>query len=72
MTAATVSDKVNLGWTVRYTLRFDDDVEVEWGVTLDTDERAYALDVGQRIWLYVKPGAMMAFDQHEVESTPLV
>lgn len=28
VTGATVSERANLGWTVRYSLRFDDDVEV--------------------------------------------
>lgn len=28
VTGATVAERANLGWTVRYTLRFDDDVEV--------------------------------------------
>jgi hypothetical protein len=28
VTPATVTDVVNLGWTVKYVLRFDDDVEV--------------------------------------------
>jgi hypothetical protein len=28
VTPATVSEVINMGWTVKYVLRFDDDVEV--------------------------------------------
>lgn len=45
---------------------------MEWTVTREQAEASYALEVGQRIWLYVRPEAMMAFDQQEVESTPLL
>jgi hypothetical protein len=30
------------------------------------------LDAGQRIYLYVKPSAMMAYDEQQIESAPLV
>lgn len=58
--------------TRRYVLQFDDDIEVEWSVNREQADGPFALDVGQRIWLYVRPEAMMAFDQEEVESTPIV
>lgn len=31
VTPATVTDVINMGWTVKYVLRFDDDVEVRQG-----------------------------------------
>jgi hypothetical protein len=30
------------------------------------------MDAGQRIYLYVKPSAMMAYDDQQIESAPLV
>lgn len=31
MTPATVTEVLNMGWTVKYVLKFDDDVEVRRG-----------------------------------------
>ena len=72
VTGATVSDKTNLGWTVRYALKFDDDVEVDYSVTRDQAVGPLGLDVGQRIYLYVKPAAMMGFDPDDIDSAPLL
>eukprot|EP00775_Hariotina_reticulata_P001496 gene1496-1835_t len=72
VTPATVSDKFNMGWTVKYGLKFDDEVEVEYEVTRAQADGPVKLDVGQRIYLSVKPSAMMAYNDHEVESTPIV
>jgi sulfate transport system ATP-binding protein len=70
---ATVSEVANLGWVVRYTLRFDDDVEVEYPVGLAAGAvPALQLDVGQRVYVRVRPEAMMAFSPEEIESTPVV
>jgi sulfate transport system ATP-binding protein len=71
-TGATVSERANLGWTVRYTLRFDDDVEVEYSVTRQEADGPLGLDVGQRIFLYVRPEAMMGFEPEDVDSAPVV
>jgi hypothetical protein len=62
VTGATVSDRHNLGWTVRYTLRFDDDVEVEYSVSREQADGRLGLDVGQRVYVYVRPDAMMGFE----------
>lgn len=72
VTGATVSEKANLGWTVRYTLQFDDDVEVEYTVTREQADGPLGLDIGQRIYLYVKPEAMMGFEPEDIDSAPVL
>jgi sulfate transport system ATP-binding protein len=72
VTGATVSERANLGWTVRYTLRFDDDVEVEYSVTREQADGRLGLDIGQRIYLYVKPEAMMGFEPEDIDSAPIL
>jgi sulfate/thiosulfate transport system ATP-binding protein len=85
LTPATVAERASLGWAVRYVLRFDDDVEVEYETTLAAEAAADAagetvssgvlagrLDVGQRVYVHVPPGGMMAFDPAEVDSAPVV
>jgi sulfate transport system ATP-binding protein len=72
VTPATVTEKFNLGWVVKYVLRFDDDVAVELGVSRKEADGPLKLDVGQRIYLYVPPGNMMGFEPAEVDSAPLV
>jgi len=71
VTPATVSEKFNLGWTVKYVLRFDDDAEVEYSVTRQEADGPLKLDVGQRIYLYVKPSAMLGFEPEEIDSAPI-
>ncbi|KAG2502059.1 hypothetical protein HYH03_000553 [Edaphochlamys debaryana] len=70
--AATVADKANLGWVIKYTLRFDDDVECELQLTRQQDEREYNLVVGSRVYVYVSRRAMLGFDPSDVDSTPVV
>lgn len=70
--AADVMDRLNLGWTIKYVLRFDDDTEVEVGVSRDQDETRFNLDVGSRVYVHVSPEAMMGFNQEEIDSMPLV
>ncbi|PNH04887.1 Sulfate/thiosulfate import ATP-binding protein CysA, partial [Tetrabaena socialis] len=72
MVPAMVADKANLGWIIKYTLRFDDDVECELQLSRDQDEREYNLVVGSRVFVYVNPKAMMGFNPAEVDSAPLV
>ncbi len=72
VTPVTIKDRINLGWTIKYVLAFDDDVEVEWSVSREQGQGAYNLDVGQRVYMYVKPGAMMGFNDEEIDSAPLV
>ncbi|GFH33184.1 ABC transporter domain-containing protein, partial [Haematococcus lacustris] len=69
--AAVVVERTNLGWTLKYLLRFDDDVEVEYSVARDQDERQYNFSIGQRIFVYVPPECIMGFEMHEIESAPL-
>lgn len=71
-TGVVVSDRVDLGWTIKYCFRFDDDVEVDYTVTRDQDAKLYNLDVGQRIFVYVNPKAMMGYDPDDIDSAPLV
>ena len=66
--AATVADKANVGWAVRYWLRFDDEVEVENGVSRNEDVARYDLDIGQRVALSADPARMMAFDYSDLDS----
>ncbi|GIL85760.1 hypothetical protein Vretifemale_14228 [Volvox reticuliferus] len=70
--AATVADKANLGWTIKYLLRFDDDVECELHLTRDQDENDYNLVLGSRVFVYVNPKSMMGFNKSDIDSTPLV
>jgi len=70
--AATVRERHNLGWVIKYTLVFDDDVEVELHSTRDQDEAEYNLAEGQRVFMHVRPEAMMGFNQEEIESTPII
>eukprot|EP00878_Enallax_costatus_P020520 GHUV01021697.1.p1 GENE.GHUV01021697.1~~GHUV01021697.1.p1 ORF type:complete len:366 (+),score=89.08 GHUV01021697.1:1094-2191(+) len=72
VTPATVTERLNLGWTVKYAITFDDDVEVEYAMTRQQAETDLKLDVGQRIYLVVKPTAMLAFNPEEVDSAPVV
>lgn len=65
---ATIADKANVGWAVRYWLRFDDGIEVEWGVDRKEDAEKYDLDIGQRIAVRAHPGKMMPFNYDELES----
>uniref|UniRef100_A0A699ZS69 CysA-like protein n=1 Tax=Haematococcus lacustris TaxID=44745 RepID=A0A699ZS69_HAELA len=69
--AAVVVERTNLGWTLKYLMRFDDDVEVEYSVARDQDERQYNFSIGQRIFVYVPPECIMGFEMHEIESAPL-
>ncbi|KAF6258780.1 chloroplast ATP-binding protein [Scenedesmus sp. NREL 46B-D3] len=72
VTPATVNEAVNMGWTMKYTLKFDDDVEVEFSVTRAQAEGEFKLDVGQRIYVVVPPSCMMEFDEAELGSAPIV
>ncbi|PNW82098.1 hypothetical protein CHLRE_06g273750v5 [Chlamydomonas reinhardtii] len=69
---ANVADKANLGWVVKYTLRFDDDVECELQLSRDQDEREYNLVVGSRVFVHVPHRTMMGFNASDVDSTPIV
>lgn len=66
---ATVHDKANVGRVVRYYLRFDDGVEVDFAATRQQDELLYDLDVGQRVFVEVPPAAMMGFDYPDIDGT---
>lgn len=72
VTAASITDRLSLGWVVKYLIRFDDDVEVEFHSTRDVDERQYNLDVGQRVYLRVDPSRMLGYHPSEVDSAPVV
>ena len=66
--AATVGDKMNVGWAIKYWLKFDDGVEFEIGVGREEDAEKYDLDVGQRVAVRGDVGEMMAFDFSDLES----
>ncbi|EFN57811.1 hypothetical protein CHLNCDRAFT_143202 [Chlorella variabilis] len=66
---ATVHDKANLGKSVRYYLRFDDDVDVDLTVSRKVDEEVYDLGVGQRVFVQVPPAKMMGFDYSDIDAT---
>ncbi|WIA18185.1 hypothetical protein OEZ85_009658 [Tetradesmus obliquus] len=72
VTPATVNEAANMGWTMKYTLKFDDDVEVEFSVTRAQADKEFKLDVGQRIYAVVPPSAMMEFDETELGSAPII
>eukprot|EP00197_Chlamydomonas_leiostraca_P006496 CAMPEP_0202868934 /NCGR_PEP_ID=MMETSP1391-20130828/11421_1 /ASSEMBLY_ACC=CAM_ASM_000867 /TAXON_ID=1034604 /ORGANISM="Chlamydomonas leiostraca, Strain SAG 11-49" /LENGTH=379 /DNA_ID=CAMNT_0049549165 /DNA_START=294 /DNA_END=1432 /DNA_ORIENTATION=- len=67
---AVVAERHNLGWTIKYTLRFDDDVEVEYNVTRDQDEKQYNMAVNERVYVYVSPDVVMGFNMDEIDSAP--
>jgi sulfate transport system ATP-binding protein len=70
--AADVMDRTNLGWTVKYVLRFDDGVAVEFGVSREADAARFGLDAGARVYVHVPAAAMMGFNAQDIDSTPLV
>jgi sulfate transport system ATP-binding protein len=66
--AATVADKLNVGWAIRYFIKFDDGAEVEVGIGREEDAEKYDLDIGQRVAVVADPKKMMAFNYDELES----
>jgi sulfate transport system ATP-binding protein len=66
--AATVADKLNVGWAIRYFIKFDDGVEVEVGIGREEDAEKYDLDVGQRVAVTADPKRMMAFDFDQLDT----
>jgi len=66
--AATVADKLNVGWAIRYFVKFDDEIEVEVGVGREEDVEKYDLDIGQRVAIKADPEKMMAFNFEELEN----
>jgi len=68
---AQVSERHNLGWIIKYHLKFDDEVEIMYNVTRDQDEKQYNLHVGQRVYVRLPASAIMGFEPHEIESAPI-
>ncbi|KAF5836512.1 P-loop containing nucleoside triphosphate hydrolase protein [Dunaliella salina] len=68
---AQVSERHNLGWIIKYHLKFDDEVEIMYNVTRDQDEKQYNLHVGQRVYVRLPASALMGFELHEIESAPI-
>lgn len=46
--------------------------QVEYSVSREQADGPLGLDIGQRIYLYVKPEAMMGFEPSEVDSAPIL
>lgn len=69
--AATVADKVNVGWIVRYYLKFDDGVDLELGVPRKHDELHYDLGIGTRVLVKADPQRIMGFDWPDIGGSPL-
>nr|QKY15124.1 cysa-like protein chloroplastic (CYSA) [Polytomella parva] len=67
-----VADRTPLGWVIKYTLKFDDDEVVEFHATSDQDERSYNLAVGSRVWVTLRPRALMGFNPEDIDSSPVV
>lgn len=65
---ATVADKLNVGWALRYWLCFDDDITVELAVARGENSSLKEFDVGQRVAVRADPRRMMAFDYEDLES----
>lgn len=69
---ATIVDKINVGWLVKYFLVFDDDVKVEVHVRREDDASYYSnFDIKQRVHVQVDASEIMPFDRHEIDSSPL-
>ena len=64
---ATVSDKINVGWSVRYWLTCDDEISIEWRVDRAEDTTKYDLEIGQRVFLSADTSAVMPFNYEELE-----
>jgi hypothetical protein len=47
-------------------------VEIEFALSRDQDEARFGLGAGERVYIHVAASAMMAFDEDEVESSPLL
>ncbi|GAB4816929.1 hypothetical protein N2152v2_003975 [Parachlorella kessleri] len=67
---ASVADRVNMGWAVRYYLKFDDGVDFEFVVSRQEDEACFDLTVGSRVYVQVEPDRFMPFDYADIDSTP--
>lgn len=46
--------------------------QVDYDVSRAQADGDMRMDAGQRIYLYVKPSAMMAYDDQQIDSAPLV
>lgn len=46
--------------------------QVDFSLSRAQADGELKLDAGQRIYLYVKPSAMMAYDEQQIDSAPLV
>lgn len=69
---ATIVDKLNVGWLVKYFLVFDDDVKIEVHVRREDDAKYYSnFDVRQRVHVQVDASEMMPFNRDEIDSSPL-
>jgi len=69
---ATVIERSNLGWTIKYQLRFDDDVECEYLISRETDELHFNLYTGERVFVSIPPERVMGFEMHEIDSAPML
>lgn len=69
---AVVSERHNLGWVIKYVLTFDDGISVEIQASRQQDEKELSLEQGQRVFLHVNPKTMMSYEQHEIESAPIL
>lgn len=65
---ATVADKIDVGWALRYWLRFDDDITVELAVARGESSSLKGIDVGQRVAVRADPRRMMPFEYEDLQS----
>ncbi|CAD7697868.1 unnamed protein product [Ostreobium quekettii] len=69
---ATVAERYNIGFMVKYSVKFDDGVEVELHASREDSNEGGSLDfdVGQRVYVFVDPNVFMDFEPEELDATP--
>ena len=46
--------------------------EIEYLVSREMDDKQYNLDVGQRVYVELRPEAIMGFEMDEIDSAPIL
>ena len=64
---ATVADRYDMGFIIKYVLRFDDDEKVEIFATRKEAATTKSYPVLSRVFVSVDPEKMMGFNEDEIE-----
>jgi len=64
---ATVADRYDMGYAIKYILRFDDDEEIEIFATREEAVTTKSFSVLNRVYVSVDPSKMMGYSPEEIE-----